>query len=394
MYFENFPKITYAFKVSDSNPDETIIVKDITQNVRFRKEVFDRVKFYDTYKIQDGDTPEIISEKIYGNPNYHWIIMLVNQRYDYIDDFAKDSYTIENTIQKKYGSHRNRTYNFKDVNGNVVNGTCLLTIAKPVIGTIRTTENKPEVYGTNTNFTKDLQVGNMLYTKENLFIGAIKTIISDSTLLLSENSSISYNDEYKCKLPLETGLASKSVIGSIKVELGSVIIKGSYTYFVKDIQVGNKILTNDNTLIGTVGKVIDDLTIELLRPSQFEYNDTYKCQVPLETGLVISCNTSLGYVTGYINAVIDDVTMNVVLTNMSFMKNDNIDIHRYGEDSNGNFTKELLGQARVISVEYPNDINPISFQDNEYTLNELGRELKIIPKADIDQILSEFTDLI
>lgn len=314
MYFENFPKITYSFKISDNKPDETMVVKDITQNVRFRKEVFERVKFYDTYKIQDGDTPEIISEKIYGNPQYHWIIMLVNERYNYIDDFAKDAFVVEETIQQKYGQYRYRAHHFLDSNGQVVNGNCTIQIAKPVIGSIRTVENEIQVYGTNTNFTKDIHVGNKLYTSTNILLGTVATIVNDELINLQEICPISYDDGYRCELPIETGM-------------------------------------------------------------------------------VISKSTPIGYITGYVNSVSGSY-VGLTLTNSSFAPDDGVTVYRYGEDSERNFTQTIIGTANIISVDYPVDINMVNYQDNEYRINELNRELKIIPKADIDQILSEFTDLI
>jgi hypothetical protein len=86
MYFKEFPEFLYDFRYG-TNETKTTIVRDITRNVRFRKEVLDNIAVYDEYDIVDGETPEIIAEKIYGNPEYHWIIMLANQRYDYLTDF-------------------------------------------------------------------------------------------------------------------------------------------------------------------------------------------------------------------------------------------------------------------------------------------------------------------
>lgn len=318
MYFENFPKITYSFKINDNKPDETIIVKDITQNVRFRKEVFDKIKFYDTYKIKDGDTPEMISEKVYGSPEYHWVIMLINQKYNYIDDFAKDAWTIEDTIAQKYGKHRGRAHHFVNSNLQVINGSCTIKLGKTVIGKIRTTPGEVLVYGVKTNFTKDLVVGNKLYT-------------------------------------------------------------------------------NENVLLGTVDKIIDDELIYLVEICPIAYNNTYKCQIPVQVGMVVSMKTSnIGYVSGYINAVseTDPFLFDVTLTNGSFFVNDFININQFGEDSEKNFLSTNIGSANIISIDYPIGVTLVSYQDNEYTKNENNRELKIIPKADLDQILSEFTDLI
>lgn len=86
MYFKEFPEFLYDFRYAP-NETKTAIVKDITRNVRFRKEVLENITVFDEYDIVDGETPEIIAEKVYGNPEYHWIIMLANQRYDYLTDF-------------------------------------------------------------------------------------------------------------------------------------------------------------------------------------------------------------------------------------------------------------------------------------------------------------------
>lgn len=88
MYFKEFPQFLYDFKYKDRDT-RTSIVTDITRNIRFRRDLLENVSLYDEYDIVDGETPEIIAEKIYGNPEYHWIIMLANGRYDYLTDFPK-----------------------------------------------------------------------------------------------------------------------------------------------------------------------------------------------------------------------------------------------------------------------------------------------------------------
>lgn len=86
MYFKDFPKFLYDFNYGDGKT-KTTIVADITRNVRIRKEILNNVTIFDEYDVQDGETPEIIAEKYYGTPEYHWIIMLANDKYDWITDF-------------------------------------------------------------------------------------------------------------------------------------------------------------------------------------------------------------------------------------------------------------------------------------------------------------------
>ena len=101
--------------------DQLTIVKDITHNVRFRKEILSNITLYDEYDIRDGETPEIIAERIYGNPNYHWIIMLLNERYDYVTDFPLSYPELVSHTEQKYGAgNLNGIHHYLDYQGNLV----------------------------------------------------------------------------------------------------------------------------------------------------------------------------------------------------------------------------------------------------------------------------------
>lgn len=86
MYFKDFPVFLYDFDYGNG-VSKTTVVTDITRNVRVRRDVLANVAVYDEYDIVDGETPEIISEKFYGTPEYHWVVMLANEKYDYLTDF-------------------------------------------------------------------------------------------------------------------------------------------------------------------------------------------------------------------------------------------------------------------------------------------------------------------
>ena len=99
MYFQSFPTILYDFQVNGKT--EYKIVTDVTENVRIRTQILANVTLYDEYDIRDGETPEIIAEKVYGNPLYHWVVMLCNERYNYVDDFPLSTYNLEKYINDK-----------------------------------------------------------------------------------------------------------------------------------------------------------------------------------------------------------------------------------------------------------------------------------------------------
>jgi hypothetical protein len=116
MYFKAFPKIYYQF---DSQYNKFIqVLTDITSNVRIRKNVLESITLYDEYDIKDGETPEIIAEKVYGNPEYHWTIMLANQRYDYLNDFPISSVELYEHALDKYGSEHIHNVHHYEKNGD------------------------------------------------------------------------------------------------------------------------------------------------------------------------------------------------------------------------------------------------------------------------------------
>lgn len=100
MYFKDFPMYLYDFNYGDKV--KTTVVKDITRNVRIRKEVLSNVTLYDEYDIVDGETPEIIAEKFYGSPEYHWVIMIANERYDWTTDYPLKEEILQKHIATTY----------------------------------------------------------------------------------------------------------------------------------------------------------------------------------------------------------------------------------------------------------------------------------------------------
>ena len=119
MYFKDFPKYLYDFNYGTTS--KTSVVTDITRNVRFRKELLSSITYYDEYDIVDGETPEIIAEMIYGNAEYHWIIMLANDRYDYLTDFPLPEQQLTRHIEQLYGATANDVKHYVNADGFIVN---------------------------------------------------------------------------------------------------------------------------------------------------------------------------------------------------------------------------------------------------------------------------------
>ncbi len=118
-YFKNFPVAVIDFSDFGEEPKE-ILISDIITNVRIRSELFTNLTYYEEYDIREGETPEIISEKFYGTPYYHWIIMLTNERYDYINDFPLGQKQLEEYIAEKYGATADNIRHYVSTAGYIV----------------------------------------------------------------------------------------------------------------------------------------------------------------------------------------------------------------------------------------------------------------------------------
>jgi len=74
MYFANFPLIVYD-SVGDGNFK---IVTNLLKRVAMRTKVRTNTLLYDTYDVKEGETPEMIADKLYDDPELHWVILLTN----------------------------------------------------------------------------------------------------------------------------------------------------------------------------------------------------------------------------------------------------------------------------------------------------------------------------
>ena len=74
MYFENFPFIQYD-SLGDGNPKE---LKNLLRRVKVRSDIRSNSSLFDTYFVREGETPEMIADRLYDNVNLHWVVLLFN----------------------------------------------------------------------------------------------------------------------------------------------------------------------------------------------------------------------------------------------------------------------------------------------------------------------------
>ncbi len=98
MYFSFFPKISYDL----SNNKTEKIVTDLFNRLKVREKVLNELTLYSTYDVIDGDTPESLAYKYYGDTEFHWVILLINNIIDRYYDWPLTVEQFETYLNDKY----------------------------------------------------------------------------------------------------------------------------------------------------------------------------------------------------------------------------------------------------------------------------------------------------
>ena len=115
MYFEKFP--TTFFTLDDRKTVQTVT------NIFLRTVINDELKsnfsLFEEYDVKDGETPEILADKLYGSSEYHWIVLhmndIVDPRYEWPLSTRNLIKYAQGTYQDIYGIHH-----YEDAVGNWV----------------------------------------------------------------------------------------------------------------------------------------------------------------------------------------------------------------------------------------------------------------------------------
>ena len=98
MYFNAFPIMLYD-SIGDYNFKD---VTNLLRRVRLRTKVKTNVMLFDTYDVKDGETPEMLADKLYGDPELHWVVLMVNDITDRFHQWPMSSFQFNQYVLDKY----------------------------------------------------------------------------------------------------------------------------------------------------------------------------------------------------------------------------------------------------------------------------------------------------
>jgi hypothetical protein len=74
-FFTQFPKIQYDINADGIKTEIT----DMFRHVDVKESFIDNITTYTWYEIKDGERPDIVSNRLYGTPDYYWTFFVLNE---------------------------------------------------------------------------------------------------------------------------------------------------------------------------------------------------------------------------------------------------------------------------------------------------------------------------
>jgi len=129
-YFEKIPKVIYTDKTGYSK-----VMTNLMARVSVKPSMLNNSVIYYEYSIQDGDTPEIIAHKYYGDVYRYWIVLYVNEILDPQWGWPLNSNEFQRYIDDKYANIDvyNTTHHFEQIITQHDSGTNTTTTNKLII---------------------------------------------------------------------------------------------------------------------------------------------------------------------------------------------------------------------------------------------------------------------
>tara|TARA_B100001564_G_scaffold26745_1_gene19818 strand:- start:407 stop:1021 length:615 start_codon:yes stop_codon:yes gene_type:complete len=117
------PELLYNFSSKPLDPD-FLYVKNIWRRAQVLTEYKSRVTMFTEDTVKDGEKPEDIATRLYGNPFYNWTVLVINDVTDYYKQWPKSVVQLQEYINTKYtngqATKHHVTTEVKDASGNII----------------------------------------------------------------------------------------------------------------------------------------------------------------------------------------------------------------------------------------------------------------------------------
>ena len=99
-YFDRFPLMAYDVKGNEQYK----LLPNILKRVKLRSGIRSGTLLFDNYDVTDGERPEDIAFKLYGDPELHWVVLMTNNITDRYYQWPLSAPQFEEHLTDKYGA--------------------------------------------------------------------------------------------------------------------------------------------------------------------------------------------------------------------------------------------------------------------------------------------------
>ena len=109
-YFDRFPLMAYDVAGNESYK----LLPNILKRVKLRSGLRSGSYLFDSYDVQDGERPEDIAFKLYGDAELHWIVLMTNNVTDRYYQWPLTQPQFQEHLTDKYGAgNEDATHHFE-----------------------------------------------------------------------------------------------------------------------------------------------------------------------------------------------------------------------------------------------------------------------------------------
>ncbi len=99
-YFDRFPLMAYDVAANGNYK----LLPDILRRVKLRSGIRSGSFLFDNYDVKDGEKPEDVAFKWFGDAEYHWIILMTNNITDRYYQWPLTQAQFQEHLEDKYGA--------------------------------------------------------------------------------------------------------------------------------------------------------------------------------------------------------------------------------------------------------------------------------------------------
>ena len=115
-FFRELPNIEYLSPLADRDSSlDYIKVKNLFRRVKVRDDLKKYFTVFDRITIKDGARPDQVADKVYGNAELDWVVLITAGIINVNNEWPLNSYELYNYSLEKYGALLNATKHYETI---------------------------------------------------------------------------------------------------------------------------------------------------------------------------------------------------------------------------------------------------------------------------------------